>query len=236
MSQTELKYKIALGLIPGIGDIFARKLVSYTGSVEAVFSETYANLVRIPGIGETLARSVAGKGYLNQAEKEAEWVTANKVRVLFYLDDDYPARLAECEDSPVTMYYMGSADLNQAKMLSVVGTRRATSRGREICENIISHLARFFPELIIVSGLAYGIDIAAHKAALESGIQTIGVLAHGLKTIYPPLHTNIAKEMVAKGGLLTDFVSDAGAERNNFLKRNRIIAGLSQGIIIVIQS
>ena len=233
MSDTNLKFKIALGLIPGVGDISARKLVSYTGSVEAVFSEPYSSLVRIPGIGEAPARAVTGKNYMDQAEKEALWVEAHNIRTYFYLDDDYPSQLKECEDSPVLLYYTGTSDLNQTKMLSVVGTRKATARGREICENIIFKLAELFPDLVIVSGLAYGIDIAAHKAALEAGVQTIGVLAHGLKTIYPPMHSNTAKEMVKNGGLLTDFVSDAPAERNNFLKRNRIIAGLPQGLLVI---
>jgi len=202
MSDTNLKYKIALGLIPGIGDINSRKLVSYTGSVEAVFSEPYGNLIKIPGIGETLARSVISRSYMDQAEKEAQWVTASNIRTYFYLDDEYPSRLRECEDSPVLLYYKGTADLNREKMISVVGTRKATRRGREICENIISQLAEMFPDLIIVSGLAYGIDITAHKAAVESGIQTIGVLAHGLKTIYPPMHSDIARAMLKNGGLL----------------------------------
>jgi DNA processing protein len=233
MSDTELMHKIALGLIPGVGDISARKLVSYTGSVEAVFSEPYSSLVRIPGIGENLARSITERNYLAEAEREAKWVVANKVETLFYLDERYPARLRECEDSPVTLFYKGNADLDSPKMISIVGTRRATSRGIEICGDIISQLATLFPDLIIVSGLAYGIDIAAHKAALAAKLQTIAVLAHGLKTIYPPVHTNVARQMVSNGGLLTDFVSTAPTERNNFLKRNRIIAGLPVGLLIV---
>lgn len=233
MSDTELMHKIALGLIPGVGDINARKLVSYTGSVEAVFSEPYSSLVRIPGIGENLARSITERTYLAEAEKEANWVVANKVETLFYLDERYPARLRECEDSPVTLFYRGNADLDAPKMISIVGTRRATPRGIEICGDIISQLATLFPDLIIVSGLAYGIDIAAHKAALAAKLQTIAVLAHGLKTIYPPLHTNVARQMVSNGGLLTDFSSDAPTERNNFLKRNRIIAGLPVALLIV---
>jgi DNA processing protein len=233
MPQADLKYKIALGLIPGIGDINARKLVSFTGSVEAVFSEPYSSLIKIPGIGEVLARAVVDRGYLETAEKEAEWITGNKISTFFYLDENYPARLRECEDSPVMMYYRGTADLSAPKMLSIVGTRKATSRGREICEAIIGKLAQIEPELIIVSGLAYGIDIAAHKAAMNSGLPTIAVLAHGLKTIYPPMHANIVREMISNGGILSDFISDAPAERNNFLKRNRIIAGLPQALLIV---
>jgi DNA processing protein len=233
MPDHDLTNKIALGLIPGIGDISARKLVAYTGSVEAVFREPYGNLIKIPGIGETLARAIVEKSYMRVAEKECEFVTTKKIRVLFYLDEDYPQRLKECEDSPVTLYFRGNADLNSERMLSVVGTRKSTHRGRDICENIISQLAAMFPNLIIVSGLAYGIDITAHKAALHAGVHTLGVLAHGIKTIYPPVHTGVAREMIEQGGLVTDFVSDAPAERNNFLKRNRIIAGLPAGLLVV---
>jgi DNA processing protein len=233
MSDTELMHKIALGLIPGVGDINARKLVSYCGSVDAVFTEPYSSLIRIPGIGENLARSITERSYLAEAEKEALWVKANKIETLFYLDEKYPARLSECEDSPVMLYYRGNADLNAPKMLSIVGTRRATSRGIDICGDIISNLALQHPDLIIVSGLAYGIDIAAHKAALDAKLKTIAVLAHGMKTIYPPLHTGVAREMTTQGGLLTDFTSNAPTERNNFLKRNRIIAGLPVGLLVV---
>lgn len=233
MSDTELMHKIALGLIPGVGDINARKLVTYTGSVEAVFSEPYSSLIKIPGIGENLARSISERGYLEEAEKEAIWVKEKRIETLFYLDENYPARLRECEDSPVTLFYKGNADLNAPKMISIVGTRRATPRGVEICSDIISNMALLHPDLIIVSGLAYGIDIAAHKAALAAKLQTIAVLAHGMKTIYPPLHTSVAREMITHGGLLTDFTSGSPTERNNFLKRNRIIAGLPVALLVV---
>ena len=215
MQNNDLVFKIALGLIPGVGDINARKLVTATGSVEAVFREPYGNLIKIPGIGDTMARSVIDRKYLAQAEKEADFVTAKKISTLFYLDDNYPSRLKECNDSPVIIYYLGNACLDSLKMLSVVGTRKATQRGKEICENIISHLAAIFPDIVIVSGLAYGIDITAHKAALDNGIETVAVLAHGLRTIYPPAHNAIARKMVGQGGLLTDFISDAPAEKNN---------------------
>jgi len=233
MQNHDLVCRIALGLIPGVGDINARKLVNATGSVEAVFREPYGNLIKIPGVGESMARSVIDRKYLEQAEKEAEFVTAKKITTLFYLDDTYPSRLKECPDSPVMIYYLGNACLDSVKMLSVVGTRKATPRGKEICEDLISGLASMFPDLVIVSGLAYGIDIAAHKAALDSKIKTVAVLAHGLKTIYPPAHTTTARKMVTQGGLLTDFISGAPAEKNNFLKRNRIIAGLSSALLVV---
>ncbi len=233
MSETTLQHKIALGLIPRIGDINARKLVSHFGSVEAIFQESYRNLVKIPGIGTGLAGSITDRSYLDIAEKEAEYVTSKKIRTYFYLDSDYPFRLRQCDDSPVVFFLMGDCDLDSARILSVVGTRNATHRGREICEKIIGGLADGNNGLIIVSGLAYGIDICAHKAALSNNLKTIGVLGHGFKTIYPSIHISIAKAMVSKGGLLTDFISDTLPERNNFLKRNRIIAGLSDATLVV---
>lgn len=231
--EVSLKHKIALGLIPGIGDINARKLVAYFGSVEAVFTETYNSLLKIPGIGTGLAKYISDHSYLEAAETEAEYVTKNGIRTYFYLDSDYPFRLKQCEDSPVVFFFKGTSDLNSMKILSMVGTRSATSRGREMCEKIIGGLAVSNPDIIIVSGLAYGIDIACHKAALFHNLQTIGVLAHGIRTVYPSLHESVARSMVSNGGLLTDFISDALPERNNFLKRNRIIAGLSDATVVV---
>jgi len=233
MSEVSLKHKIALSLIPGIGDINARKLVSQLGSVENVFSESYRTLLKIKGIGTNLAKAVCERSYLETAEKEAEYVTRNNIRTFFYLDSDYPFRLRQCDDAPVTFYFTGNCDLNSAKILSVVGTRNATPRGKELCDKIIGDLAKGQPDLIIVSGLAYGIDIAAHKAALNNKLQTIGVLAHGFKTIYPAIHAATAKTMLSNGGLLTDFLSDALPERNNFLKRNRIIAGLADATLVI---
>jgi DNA processing protein len=233
MSEVSLKHKIALGLIPRIGDINARKLVSYFGSVEAVFQESYNNLIRIPGIGSGLAKYISDHSYLEVAEKEAEYVTKNNIRTFFYLDNDYPFRLRQCDDSPVVFFFKGICDLDVAKILGVVGTRSATIRGKEMCDKIIGGLAVGHPGLIIVSGLAYGIDVAAHKAALSNNLLTIGVLGHGLKTMYPAIHKSTADQILKKGGLLTDFMSDTLPERNNFLKRNRIIAGLSDAVLVV---
>jgi DNA processing protein len=233
MPEVSLKHKIALGLIPRIGDINARKLVSHFGSVEGIFHEPYRNLIKIPGIGSGIAKCISERAYLDTAEKEAEYVSNNNIRTYFYLDNDYPFRLRQCDDSPVVFFFMGNCDLNAAKILSVVGTRNATTRGRELCDKIIGGLAAGHPDLIIVSGLAYGIDIASHKAAIASNLQTIGVLGHGFKTTYPSVHASTAKALVSKGGLLSDFLSDALPERNNFLKRNRIIAGLSDATLVV---
>lgn len=233
MSEISLTHKIALGLIPGIGDINARKLVSHFGSVEAVFREPYGNLIKMPGIGSGLAKSISDRSYLETAEKEVDYVTRNNIRTYFYLDNDYPFRLRQCEDSPVVFFYKGNCDLNSLKMLSVVGTRNATIYGKELCDKIIGDLASCHSDLVIVSGLAYGIDVSCHKAAMNHNLKTIGVLAHGLKTVYPAVHASVAKQMLANGGLLTDFVSDALPERNNFLKRNRIIAGLSDATLVI---
>jgi DNA processing protein len=231
--SVSLKHKIALGLIPHIGDINARKLVAHFGSVEAVFSEPYRNLVKIPGIGSGLAKYITDRSYLEAAEKEAEYVTKKNIRTYFYLDNDYPFRLRQCDDSPVVFFYKGNCSLDSARMLGVVGTRSATPRGKEMCDKIIGGLAADIPDLVVVSGLAYGIDIAAHKAALAFNLPTIGVLGHGLKTIYPSMHTSTAETMLKNGGLLSDFLSDALPERNNFLKRNRIIAGLSDAVMVI---
>jgi DNA processing protein len=233
MSDVQLKHKIALGLIPRIGDINARKLVSHFGCVEAVFTEPYRNLVKIPGIGSGIAKYISDRSYLDTAEKEADYVTKNNIRTFFYLDSDYPFRLRQCDDSPVVFFFRGNCNLDSSKILSIVGTRNATIRGRELCDEIIAGLAAGHPDLIIVSGLAYGIDIASHKAALANKLHTIGVLAHGFKTTYPAIHASTARTMQNNGGLITDFLSDALPERNNFLKRNRIIAGLSDATLVV---
>jgi DNA processing protein len=233
MPEVLLKHKIALGLIPRIGDINARKLVSHFGGVEPIFHEPYGNLIKIPGIGSGIAKYISDRSYLDTAEKEAEYVTRNNIRTYFYLDNDYPFRLRQCDDSPVVFFFRGNCNLDAAKILSVVGTRNATNHGRELCDRIIAGLAAGHPDLIIVSGLAYGIDIASHKAALAGNLPTIAVLAHGFKTIYPAIHASTAKAMVSNGGLITVFLSDALPERNNFLKRNRIIAGLADATLVV---
>jgi len=231
--EISLKHKIALGIIPGIGDINARKLVSYLGSVEAVFSEPYRNLIKIPGIGSELAKYITERSYLDTAGNEIKYLTKNNIRTYFYLDTDYPYRLRQCDDSPVVFFFKGKCDLDSTKILSIVGTRNATTRGKEICDKIISGLAADFPDLVIVSGLAYGIDISSHKAALASDLPTIAVLGHGLSTIYPSIHKPIAESIIKNGGLLTDFLSDVLPERNNFIRRNRIIAGLSDATLII---
>jgi DNA processing protein len=233
MSSVELINKIALGMIPGVGDITARRLVSYVGSVDAVFAESYRNLIKIPGVGVTLAKAIGSQEYRDEAAREAEFVERHGIKVFFYLDKGYPARLSQCEDSPVTFFFRGNADLDSPMILSIVGTRHATRHGRELCRKIVADLAKRFPMLVIVSGLAYGIDIEAHRAALAEELPTIAVLGHGMKTIYPSVHAGVARDMLQNGGLLTDFSSTTLPERNNFIRRNRIIAGISDATLII---
>jgi len=236
MSNELLKYQIGISLIPGIGNITSKKLIAYTGSVEAVFCEKKKNLLKIPGIGEMLAEQIVSNySVLEIAQKEIEFIEKYQIGYSFYLDSNYPVRLKNCEDAPVIMFYKGKTDFNKAKVISIVGTRNATEYGKECVNLLISDLKNRGHDVLIVSGLAYGIDICAHRASLRNGFDTIAVLAHGLSTVYPGLHRNTAKEISEQGALVTDFISSILPERNNFVKRNRIIAGLAD-VTIVIES
>lgn len=232
--ENGLKYKIALSLIPGIGCITAKTLVAYTGSAEQVFLEKEKALRSIPGIGTILSKNIATAKVLSRAEKEIEFISKNKIRALFYLDDEYPQRLHSCDDAPIILFVKGNPELNAQKILSIVGTRHATEYGKGIVDSFISSLTEKGHKIMIVSGLAYGIDIHAHKAALKYGLPTVAVLGHGLETIYPSVHTAASKEMEEHhGGLVSDFMSYSPIDPKNFLKRNRIIAGLSDATIVV---
>lgn len=228
-----LKYKIGISQIPGVGSILAKKIIAYTGSIDAVFKEKKKNLLKIPGIGNILAEEIIKNQNLEKAECEIEFIERYNVRYHFYLDDAYPARLKQCDDAPIMLYYKGDIDFNKEKVVSIVGTRNATDYGKEVCSALVAELAQRHQELIVVSGLAYGIDICAHRAALKNNVPTIAVLAHGLSTLYPAVHRNSARDIVNNGALVTDFTSDIKPERNNFIKRNRIIAGLADATIVV---
>ena len=229
-----LIHKIALSLIPGIGSITAKSLIAYTGSAEQVFKEKEQALRQIPGIGSILARNIVTSEGLSRAAKEVEFMQKNDVNALFYLDNDYPQRLLGCSDAPIILYVKGNPELNRSKVISIVGTRHATEYGRTLVEQFISQLSERGYQIMIVSGLAYGIDIQSHKSALKTGLPTVAVLGHGLETVYPALHTAIAREMIEnRGGLLSDFMSYSTIDRTNFLRRNRIIAGLSDATIVV---
>ena len=229
----ELKYKIGIGLIPGVGDILAKKLISYCGGVEAVFKEKKAALTKIPNVGETLAASITGQDILKKADKEVDYIFKHHIRYSFYLDDDYPVRLKNCPDSPVIFFYKGDVDFKHPKIVSIVGTRRATQYGKDLCNRLVDELCKYNHHPVVVSGLAFGIDICAHRAALRNGLPTIAVLGHGLAQLYPAAHAATAREIAGQGALLTEFLSDSGIDRNNFVRRNRLIAGLSDLTIVV---
>ncbi|OQX80050.1 MAG: DNA protecting protein DprA [Bacteroidetes bacterium 4484_249] len=226
-----LIYKIGITLIPGVGDVNGKKLIAYCGGAEAIFKEKKKNLLKIPGIGEATVNSIISQKVLERAEKEIEFIDKYKITPLFFSDKAYPQRLKHCTDSPLMLYYMGNTDLNNPRIISIVGTRRASEYGREICNKIIEGLTDL--NVLVISGLAYGIDTNAHKTALKNNLATVGILAHGLDRIYPGANKSLAEKMVLNGGLLTDFLSKTNPDRENFPKRNRIIAGISDATIVI---
>ena len=170
---------------------------------------------------------------MRRAEAELRFMEEHRIRALTLNSDDYPQRLAECPDAPIMLYYTGNADLNQEKIISIVGTRHITTYGQDLVRRFVSELREFCPQVLIVSGLAYGVDINAHRRALENGYETVGVLAHGLDQIYPYRHRDTAAQMVNHGGLLTEFMSQTNADKPNFVRRNRIVAGMADAVILV---
>lgn len=229
--QNELVYQIALTQIPGVGDVLARNLVSYCGGVKQIFHQNKSRLLQIPGIGEKLAHSIARFSNFKHAEAEAEFIFKHNISTYFYLDTNYPNRLKQLNDSPVMLYGLGNMNLDADKVVAIVGTRRASDYGKTFTDELVSELKAV--NALIVSGLALGIDVAAHRSALKHQLSTVGVMAHGLDRIYPHQHKNIASHMVEKGGLLTEFMSGTNPDRENFPKRNRIVAGLCDVLIVV---
>lgn len=233
--QSSLFYHIALTNLPTIGAITAKKLIAYCGSAEAVFKENKKALEKVPSIGKVSATQILNNTdfAFSVAEKEVAFIEKNNILPLVFSDKKYPKRLLNCEDSPIVLYTKGNMDLNAQKIISVVGTRNATEYGMEICSKVIKELKIYEP--LIISGLAFGIDICAHKSALENNLSTVGVLAHGLDRIYPSQHASIANQMLDNGGLISDYKSETNPDRENFPKRNRIVAGISD-LTIVIES
>ena len=228
---TDLLYKIGITLLPGIGAVNGKQLIAFCGGVEAVFNEKPAALAKIPGIGATAVSSIVNQKVLSRAEKELLFIEKNKIKPLFYTDKDYPTRLGNCHDSPIMLYFRGNAELNSGRVVAIVGTRRATNYGKGICQEITSHLKSY--NILHLSGLAYGIDSCSHREALDSGISTVGVLGHGLDRLYPSQNRKVAERMIENGGLLTEFVSGTKPDRENFPKRNRIVAGMSDAVVVV---
>jgi DNA processing protein len=231
--NNSLIYKIALSLIPGVGSINAKKLIAYTGSPEELFKAKKSTLLKIPGIGKFIVDNVVkNSNALHRAEKELNYIASNNIKVSFFTDNNYPHRLKNCDDAPVVFFYKGEIKFD-TNFISIVGTRKATNYGIERCNKLVGELKNLGHNPVIVSGLAYGIDACAHKAAIKNDLNTIAVLGHGFETIYPSLHKRLSEEIIKKGALITEFVSHASFDKNNFVKRNRIVAGLSDATIVV---
>ena len=227
-----LLYQIAATLIPGIGDISGKRFVSYCGSAEAVFKENRKSLKKINGIREvTIDALCHPKDILKRAEQEVTFIEKNGIKPLFYQDADYPRRLLQCDDSPLMLYYKGNANLNAHRVVAIVGTRNITDYGKEVCTQLVNDLVD--EHVLVVSGLAYGVDTVAHRTSVKAGIPTVGVLGNGFQQIYPAANKKLASEMLGNGGLLTECMSGTLPDRENFPRRNRIIAGMADAVIVI---
>ena len=229
--MSEILHKMAITRIPKVGGVLAKNLISYCGGAEAVFRAKKRELLKVPGIGPVIAGNILEQNVLREAEVEMEWMERHDIQPIFYLDDNYPLRLRPYEEAPLVLFYKGNVDLNAPRTVAIVGTRKPTERGKMVCEEIVEELKKY--EVQIISGLAYGIDVTAHKKCVEIGVPTIGILGHGLDRIYPHAHRNVGMEMCENGGLLTEFSYQVQPKREHFPMRNRIIAAMSDALIVV---
>jgi DNA processing protein len=226
----QLKYWIGLSLIDGVGPANAKKIVAFCGGIEGVFSEEVrgVNKVKVP---EFLKDKLKRSELLERADAELEFIAKNGIEPIAFFDEKYPTRMQQCGDSPIIIYTKGNIDLNARKVLSVVGTRKASTYGKKVCEELVEALAKH--NVLIVSGLAYGIDICAHRAALRNGLDTVAVLAHGFDHLYPGAHRKDARKITEQGALVTEFASDSHFHPSNFPSRNRIVAGMADATLVI---
>ena len=231
MDRTELLYILALQNMPNLGDSTAKKLIRHLGSAQEVFKAKKQSLLKIDGIGDVKLKGFEDPGHLQLAEEEIRFIDDNEIDLWYYQQENYPEKLKHCHDSPILLFSRGNIDIKGKKIISIVGTRKITTQGIAFCEQFIEDIAPMDP--VIVSGFAYGVDITAQKAAVKNNLQTIGCLAHGLNQIYPRVHKKYVHQIEEHGGFFTDFWSSHTFDRNNFLKRNRIIAGLSEGTVVI---
>ena len=230
--NNELLHQLALTLVPNIGDVQAKILIQHFGEVSAIFRAKASALEKIEGIGTVRAKSIKQFNDFHIAEKELEFIEKYKIKTFFLTDKDYPKRLLNCYDSPTLLFYKGSADLNASKIVAIVGTRTNTEYGKQFTEKLVKDLSE--QNITIISGLAFGIDAMAHKAALKHGLPTVGVVGHGLDKIYPSENSSLAKEMIKEeGGILSEFFSGTKPDKHNFPLRNRIVAGISDATVLV---
>lgn len=225
---------LALTCTPHVGVIIGQRLVRELGTATAVYEHRTELPDLIPGVRPSLVEALDCPEAFRKAGDELSYIEKNHIRCIAFTDEAYPARLRECEDAPLVLYSLGNAGFNATRVVSIVGTRKATEYGKDLTAAFVRDLATLCPGIIIVSGLAYGIDVAAHRAALAAGLPTIGVLAHGLDRIYPAAHRSTAAQMVRQcGGLLTEYMSGTQPERQNFVQRNRIVAGMADAVVVI---
>jgi len=231
MNDIELLHALALLKIDGVGDIVAKKLINHCGSAEKVFQSKASFLKSIDGVGSRLIKNLNDISVFELAQSELQFIKENDINVSFFLDENYPERLKHCIDGPILLFSTGNINWNTRRIISIVGTRQITSYGTEFCKKLIEDLAPLNP--IIVSGFAYGVDIVAHQAAIDNNLQTIGVIAHGLNQVYPKMHKKYVAKMEQNGGFMTEFWSSSNPDKENFVKRNRIVAGISEATIVI---
>ncbi|MDR1092130.1 MAG: DNA-processing protein DprA [Prevotella sp.] len=232
-SSDKRLYQIALTMIAGVGDITARNILQAVGDEERIFKSGKKDLLHKTNLPAKIIEEILDPAILERAAEELEFVEKNSLKLYFISDKDYPGRLRECADAPVLFYFKGDTGFNAKKIISIVGTRKSTPYGNSFCDTFLQDISAIAPDTLIVSGLAYGIDIQAHRAALKHNLPTVGVLAHGLDIIYPSAHRQTAVEMVHHGGVLSEFRSKTEPDRFNFVRRNRIVAGICDAVIVV---
>ena len=233
MKEDEHLYTLILSRTPGIGLIGAHHLLSTVGNAKDIVLHAKELAREIPGFPDKAVEALCRPDLLQLCEAELSFAEKNGIQCLIHSDNAYPSRLRECPDAPIALFYKGNADLNSLHIVSIVGTRHATAYGRALCHEFVSALAGLCPGVLVVSGLAYGIDIEAHRAALDAGLPTVAVLAHGLDRLYPAVHRQTADRMMSDGGLLTEYRTGTNPDRQNFVCRNRIVAGLTDATIVV---
>ncbi|MFN4313173.1 MAG: DNA-processing protein DprA [Chitinophagaceae bacterium] len=230
--NADLPFQIALTQLPQIGPVCARQLVEHLGTAEAVFKTASHKLEKIPGMGQIRVQAIRGFNEMARAKEEAAYVEHNNIVTHFIRDKDYPQRLLHCADAPLLLFKKGNCHLNTSKAVAIIGTRVNTNYGKGLTRELIQGLAAL--DVLIVSGLAFGIDALAHRYALEYGLPTVGVMANGIDLVYPPHHLSLAQDMMQNGGaVLTEFMSGTLPDRHHFPLRNRIVAGLADAIVVV---
>lgn len=231
MREQDLFYLLALQRVEGVGDIIAKKLLTHCGSAEAIFKTKTSQLAAIDGVGSMTLKNLKDHAVFDKANAELEFIRSNDINVVHFQDENYPDRLKHCIDGPLLLFSSGKIDIKNRRIISIVGTRQITSYGMEFCRKLIEDLAPLDP--VIVSGFAYGVDIAAHQLAMEYNLQTIGVVAHGLNQIYPKTHKKYVAKVEENGGFITEFWSTSNPDKENFVRRNRIVAGMSEATIVI---